>query len=292
MIIYTGPIRIRKPSVAASWCAVLITIFILGACFGMLSAKEPSWQPVKGHIMTRWAKDVSATNVLPEYPRPMIRLGLSAACYTQIADQEIECNGLMTYDREVLKLDAELTAAETIKLYDTPPVVKTVLATSQVVPQTWSYTTEKPGEDWYKPDFDDSGWKTGPAGFGHFNPTHPTLIVSPRTRWTSSDIWIRRSFDLDDTDFVSPHFLIHHDEVAKVYINGKLALNLPYNSNFYTWIPLDNEMLKTLKTGTNSIAVHCNNEHHPQYIDVGIVDILPPNRTAGSGSKPKDGPTK
>lgn len=55
---------------------------------------------------------------------PMIRLGLSAACYTQIADQEIECNGLMTYDREVLKLDAELTATETMKLYDTPPVIR------------------------------------------------------------------------------------------------------------------------------------------------------------------------
>ena len=67
------PIRIRKPSVAASWCAVLITIFILGACFGMVSAKEPLWQPVKGHIMTCWAKDVSATNVLPEYPRPMMK---------------------------------------------------------------------------------------------------------------------------------------------------------------------------------------------------------------------------
>lgn len=211
--------------------------------------------------------------------RPMIRLGLCAACYTQIADQEIECNGVMTYDRQLLKLDAQRTAAETRKLYGPPPLVKTVLPTSQVVPQTWSYTTEKPGQDWHQPGFDDSTWKTGPAGFGDFHPTHPTLIVSPRTKWTSSHIWIRRSFELDDTDLVAPHFLIHHDERAEVYINGRPVLNLPYTSNFYTWLPLDKETLKTLNTGTNSIAVHCHNEHHPQYIDVGIVDVLPPQRT-------------
>jgi hypothetical protein len=35
------------------------------------------------------------------------------------------------------------------------------------------------------------------------------------------------------------------------------------------------KMLKALKTGTNVIAVHCHNEHHPQYIDVGIVDVIP-----------------
>ena len=269
---------------------------VLGEFGGIgMTVKGHEWRQGKDWGYSGSGDDSDLTNAYLQRIRalrPMIRLGLSAACYTQIADQEIECNGLMTYDREFLKVDADRTAAETLNLYDTPPVVKTVLATSQVVPQTWSYTTEKPGEDWYKPGFDGSAWKTGPAGFGDFNPTHPTLIVSPRTRWTSSDIWIRRSFDLDDTDLVAPHFLIHHDERAEVYINGKRVLNLSYTSNFYTWLPLNREMLKMLKTGTNCIAVHCHNEHHPQYIDVGIVDILPPNRATGSGSKAKDGRTK
>jgi hypothetical protein len=30
---------------------------------------------------------------------------MSAAVYTQITDVETECNGLMTYDRAVIKLD-------------------------------------------------------------------------------------------------------------------------------------------------------------------------------------------
>ncbi len=63
--------------------------------------------------------------------------------------------------------------------------------------------------------------------------------------------------------------------MAEVYINGQLVLNLPYTSNFYTWHPMNDKMLKALKTGTNVIAVHCHNEHHPQYIDVGIVDVIP-----------------
>ncbi|MBL7154324.1 MAG: glycoside hydrolase family 2 [Phycisphaerae bacterium] len=239
--------------------------------------KGHEWRVGKGHGHSGFGDDPDLTNAYLQRIRllpPMVRLGLCAACYTQIADQEIEVNGVMTYDRAFLKLDAERVAAETRKLYGVPPLVKTVLPTSQVVPQTWSYTTDAPATDWFKPGFDDSAWKRGPGGFGHFNPTHPTLIVPPRTKWTGSDIWIRRTFRLESTDFISPHLLVHHDETAKVYVNGQLVLNLPHTSNFYTWYPMNDKMLRVLKTGTNTVAVHCHNEHHPQYIDVGIVDVI------------------
>ena len=35
----------------------------------------------------------------------MIPQGFSAAVYTQTTDVEVELNGLMTYDRKVIKLD-------------------------------------------------------------------------------------------------------------------------------------------------------------------------------------------
>jgi len=38
---------------------------------------------------------------------PMVTRGLSAAVYTQTTDVEIEVNGLMTYDREVVKIDMD-----------------------------------------------------------------------------------------------------------------------------------------------------------------------------------------
>ena len=42
--------------------------------------------------------------------------GLSAAVYTQTTDVETECNGLMTYDREIVKPDEAAVAAANRKL--------------------------------------------------------------------------------------------------------------------------------------------------------------------------------
>ena len=39
---------------------------------------------------------------------PWVSRGLSAAVYTQLTDVEDEVNGLMTYDRKVLKVDADM----------------------------------------------------------------------------------------------------------------------------------------------------------------------------------------
>ncbi|NQV32349.1 MAG: beta-galactosidase, partial [Phycisphaeraceae bacterium] len=252
---------------------------VLGEFGGLgWNVKGHEWRPDQGHGHGGVGDSPDLTDPYLRrirLLRPMIRLGLSAACYTQIADQEIECNGVMTYDREVLKFDAERVATETRKLYDTPPHVKTILPTSQVIPQTWHYTMTRPVKGWHTLDFDETPWKTGPGGFGDFHPTFPTLIVPPRTPWTSSDIWIRRTFELASTDFMSPYLLIHHDENAEVYINGQRVLNLEHTSNFYTWYAMTPAMVRVLKTGTNLVAIHCHNEHHPQYIDLGIVDVIP-----------------
>jgi hypothetical protein len=47
-----------------------------------------------------------------------VRRGLSATVYTQVTDVEDELNGLLTYDREVLKLDAEVVRAALDRLRD------------------------------------------------------------------------------------------------------------------------------------------------------------------------------
>jgi len=48
---------------------------------------------------------------------PMIEHGLSAAVYTQTTDVEIEVNGLMTYDRAVIKMDRERAAKANRSVY-------------------------------------------------------------------------------------------------------------------------------------------------------------------------------
>jgi hypothetical protein len=47
----------------------------------------------------------------------VIPLGLSAAVYTQTTDVEVETNGIMTYDRKVIKMPAEKLHAIHAPLY-------------------------------------------------------------------------------------------------------------------------------------------------------------------------------
>ncbi|MBQ6374340.1 MAG: glycoside hydrolase family 2 [Clostridia bacterium] len=49
---------------------------------------------------------------------PNLESGLSAAIYTQVSDIEEEINGFMTYDREVVKLDASVVCELNRRLYE------------------------------------------------------------------------------------------------------------------------------------------------------------------------------
>jgi len=49
--------------------------------------------------------------------KPLVRQGISAAVYTQLTDVETELNGLLTYDREILKIDEERLAAWHSRLF-------------------------------------------------------------------------------------------------------------------------------------------------------------------------------
>lgn len=53
-----------------------------------------------------------------------IKRGLSAAIYTQTTDVEVECNGLLTYDRKVVKVPETRLSAASKKLYEAAGEVK------------------------------------------------------------------------------------------------------------------------------------------------------------------------
>ncbi|MBL9134704.1 MAG: DUF4965 domain-containing protein [Verrucomicrobiales bacterium] len=63
------------------------------------------------------------------------RQGLSAAVYTQTTDVEVEVNGLMTYDRAMVKMDQALIAAANRSLY-APPADRVSVSTNLVPPAT------------------------------------------------------------------------------------------------------------------------------------------------------------
>tara|TARA_B100000929_G_scaffold46599_1_gene33362 strand:+ start:1494 stop:3308 length:1815 start_codon:yes stop_codon:yes gene_type:complete len=68
------------------------------------------WQPDKNWGYIKFKNSIEATDQyvsLANQLYKMIESGFSAAIYTQITDVEIEVNGLMTYDRKIVKLDLE-----------------------------------------------------------------------------------------------------------------------------------------------------------------------------------------
>ena len=50
--------------------------------------------------------------------KPMIDKGLAAAVYTQITDVEVEVNGLLTYDRKIVKMNQEVIGKANRSLYE------------------------------------------------------------------------------------------------------------------------------------------------------------------------------
>jgi hypothetical protein len=202
--------------------------------------------------------------------RPLIQQGLSAAVYTQTTDVEIEVNGFLTYDREVLKFEKDRVIALHRKLYLPPPKVEEVLATSQRKGAEWAYTFDKPADGWMKPDFDGASWKTGPAGFGE--PSTPGSAV--RTNWKTNDIWLRRTIKLEGDSFEGLHLMVHHDEDTEVYFNGVLAAKVSGYTTDYSLYAIDAKALAALRQGENVIAVHTHQTGGGQYIDLGLVRLV------------------
>ncbi len=130
----------------------------------------------------------------------------------------------------------------------------------------WQYTVRGPGKGWMQPDFDDSGWKKGNGGFG----TLGTPGARIATVWATNNIWLRKEFRFADAK--KPAILIHHDENAEVFINGKLAMKLDGFTTKYEVIPLDSDQTKLLKQGSNLLAVRCTQTSGGQFIDAHIVD--------------------
>jgi hypothetical protein len=192
---------------------------------------------------------------------------MSAAVYTQTTDVETECNGIMTYDRAVIKMNPD-------KIRPANRGELPVLKTKTIVPCAltdvieWRFTVDQPDTNWFKPGFDDSAWRTGSAGFG--TPGTPGVVV--RTEWNTSDIWLRRHFELGATSLKHPQLWMHHDEWAEVYINGELASQVRGYVSDYEEAYILPAAMSTLKPGRNTIAIHCRQTVGGQYIDAGIID--------------------
>ncbi|MDD4777648.1 MAG: glycoside hydrolase family 2 TIM barrel-domain containing protein [Fermentimonas sp.] len=72
--------------------------------------KEHLWEPDRnwGYVQFNSSKEVTDEYIkYAEELKQLIRQGFSAAVYTQTTDVEVEVNGLLTYDRKLVKVDED-----------------------------------------------------------------------------------------------------------------------------------------------------------------------------------------
>lgn len=213
------------------------------------------------------------TNLYDEFANDLViyktNEGLSAAVYTETTDVEVELNGLLTYDREIVKGPVATIKASNDKIIHDEEYIREVLPSSKDKARTWKYTFDKPADGWFGEKFDDNAWKSGEAGFGTANT--PGAVV--KTVWDGKDIWIRQEFTLNVSGVNKNDLVLslHHDDACEVYINGvKAALKEGYTSG-YAIIQMTKESKDALRlNGKNVIAIHCNQTVGGQYIDAGI----------------------
>lgn len=133
--------------------------------------------------------------------------------------------------------------------------------------EQWKYTFSAPPAGWEKPDFDDSAWRSGPAGFGANNPPQATI----RTKWSTPDLWVRRTVTLDEIDpGTTMKMFMHHDEDATVFFNGVQAGT--YAGYTIDYVPFDiaPAAVKALNVGKNVVAAKIHQSMGGQYFDFGL----------------------
>jgi hypothetical protein len=135
--------------------------------------------------------------------------------------------------------------------------------------RAWRFTTTQPDDGWARPAFDDRGWKTGPAPFGGGKPEG----VPVRTPWTTPQIWMRQAFDWSGGTGNGLYVVLTHDEDVTIYLNGVEAASVPGYSTGYVMVPVSDQAARALTSGSNVIAVRCQQTKGGQAIDVGMVGV-------------------
>ncbi len=200
--------------------------------------------------------------------------GLSAAIYTQTTDVETELNGLMTYDRRVLKMDEDRVRRAVLSLYGTPPAYETILPTSEDAPASYRFRFDPPTGDWTSLAYDDSAWRSGEGGFGGGRETAGPV----RTPWTGREIWLRREFTLPAEAAGDLSLRVAHDDDAEVWLDGGRVATLDGASGTYRRVGLAASFLPLgkLSAGRHVLAVTCRDTGGDRYIDLGLVRTVPP----------------
>jgi len=140
-----------------------------------------------------------------------------------------------------------------------------VLPTSDDADYKFSYTESAPAANWNSPDFNANGWKSAGAPFGDVD-------AGATTAWTSKELWVRRTFELSNPALKDLTLKLSHDDNVEVFLNGNLIYSkVGWTSNHFSYIPINENGLKSLKKGQNVLAVHIKNTAGGAWLDAGLI---------------------
>ena len=197
-------------------------------------------------------------------------LGLAAAIYTQTTDVEGEVNGLMTYDRELVKFDRDRLQDLHGRIYSSEGIAKTLLATSEHAPRHWQYRMTAPGEGWAAGDGAD-GWQSGSAPFQSGN--NPSFATG--TVWDGGPIWIRKTFEVGSVPEMLWLEAYHAVDRGAVYLNGEQILDfegMRAGGRHYHHMDVTSHR-GLLREGSNVLAVTGEYSQAPRGFDFGLYAV-------------------
>lgn len=205
-----------------------------------------------------------------------IALGLGAAVYTQTTDVEREVNGLITYDRKVVKVDRATVKALHAELHRELPPPGILLPTCYNAPHRLRLAEGQVGDGWMHPDYDASAWaevdcpvRTGPFLESMFPTGSP---------WEGDTVRFRRKFMLTDApDYVRLwlELMCTVDELT-IYLNGHAVVHVEQPRHYerhYRHVDIS-DFAHLLRQGKNVVAVYAVKHEGERGIDVGLYGLV------------------
>jgi serine/threonine protein kinase/tetratricopeptide (TPR) repeat protein len=139
---------------------------------------------------------------------------------------------------------------------------------SEREPILWRYTFSTPSTNWVQIGFDDQDWRNGYGLFG--SPAYQS-----RTGWDLpvTNIWLRRSFDLNEATATAIVFRVKCDSGVEIFLDGVDAAKLwrsTGTSGAYWLLPCSPLAQTELRPGRNEIAIHAWGPPYSHCVDVGV----------------------
>tara|TARA_R110002049_G_scaffold993_1_gene7064 strand:+ start:30598 stop:32826 length:2229 start_codon:yes stop_codon:yes gene_type:complete len=184
---------------------------------------------------------------------PMVNKGLAAAIYTQTTDVEGEVNGLITYDREVVKVKSEEIRKLNELMYHDIQNTEVVMPDSEIVSQTLLLTYHKPTQN------------NGQIKKFEFSEVSGPIAIKKGT----NEVWIAKEFNLKAIP-KNLQLRIYGAGDVRVYINGKLVVDkFLRTKRHYDEINLSDD-ISTLQRGNNNVLVEIKNVKINSDFDFGF----------------------